>query len=139
MASAVVTRPMPAQDAPWILSDALWKQVEPLLPPVRQRTGRRRLPDRPALEGILFVLHTGIAWQLLPTELGFGSGFTCWRRLVEWQELGVWDELEALLAARLPHADRFEWSRAAVPAKRPNVKSRRRARSRIKSDARRAD
>jgi transposase len=30
--------------------------------------GRKRLPDRQALQGILFVLHTGVAWQHLPAE-----------------------------------------------------------------------
>jgi transposase len=30
---------------------------------------------------VLFVLYTGITWQQLPLELGFGSGQTCWRRL----------------------------------------------------------
>ena len=55
--------------APWIVSDELWGLVEPLLP-VRERRfrypGRKRLPDRGALQGILFVLHTGIplAWAL---------------------------------------------------------------------------
>jgi transposase len=41
------------------------------------------------LQGILFVLHTGISWTHLPLELGFGSGVTCWRRLDEWQKAGV--------------------------------------------------
>lgn len=51
-------------------------------------------------QGILFVLHTGIAWEHLPQELGFGSGMTCWRRLAEWTEAGVWPRLhEALLAS----------------------------------------
>jgi Putative transposase of IS4/5 family (DUF4096) len=50
---------------------------EPLLPRKERRfryPGRRRLDDRLALQEILFVLHTGIAWQHLPPELGFGSG-----------------------------------------------------------------
>ena len=38
--------------------------------------------DRLCLQGILYVLHQDIAWQLLPLELGFGSGRTCWRRLI---------------------------------------------------------
>ena len=78
--------------APWIVSDALWERIEPLLPTVERRVrfpGRRRLPDREALQGILFVLHTGIAWRHLPLELGFGSGSTCYRRLDEWQRAGV--------------------------------------------------
>jgi len=47
--------------------------------------GRLRVSDEMALNGILFVLRTGIAWEDLPRELGFGSGMICWRRLREWQ------------------------------------------------------
>ena len=63
--------------APWIVSDELWPRIEPLLPRVERRfryPGRKRLPDRQALQGILFVLYTGIAWRHLPPELGFGGG-----------------------------------------------------------------
>jgi transposase len=52
--------------APWVVSDELWSRVGPLLPRVERRfryPGRKRLPDRQALQGILFVLHTGIAWR----------------------------------------------------------------------------
>jgi len=78
--------------APWIVSDELWELVEPLLPRKERRfryPGRKRLPDRQALQGILFVLHTKITWQHVPNELGFGSGVTCWRRLDEWQRTGI--------------------------------------------------
>ena len=87
--------------APWIVSDEFWERVEPLLPRVERRfryPGRKRLDDRAALQGILFVLHTGIAWRHLPLELGFGSGSTCYRRMVDWQQAGVWERLHALLA-----------------------------------------
>ena len=70
--------------APWVVSDELWKRFTPLLPKQDRRfryPGRKRLPNRQALQGILFVLHIGIAWRHLPLELGFGSGSTCWRRL----------------------------------------------------------
>src|SRR5713226_6842885 len=62
--------------APWMVSDELWALVEPLLPKVERRfryPGRKRLPDREALQGILFVLHTGISWAPLPAELGYDS------------------------------------------------------------------
>ena len=65
------------EQPPWIVSDELWARVEPLLPVVRRRwrsPGRKRLPDRRVLQGNLFVLHTGIQWEFLPQELGFGSG-----------------------------------------------------------------
>src|SRR6516165_5195028 len=59
--------------APWMVSDRLWERIEPLLPRMQRRfryPGRKRLSDRQALQGILFVLHTGIAWRHLPLELG---------------------------------------------------------------------
>jgi putative transposase of IS4/5 family DUF4096 len=67
---------VPVAAAPWLVSDELWKRVEPLLPKSERRyryPGRKRLPDRQALQGILFVLYTGIAWRHLPPELGFGG------------------------------------------------------------------
>jgi transposase len=76
--------------APWIVSDELWELLEPLLPRKERRfryPGRKPLPDRQALQGILFVLHTGIAWQHLPSELGFGSGVTCCGALVCYRRL----------------------------------------------------
>ena len=44
--------------------------------PVRSRGV---LGKRKAGQGILFVLYNDIAWQLLPLEMGFGFGRTCWR------------------------------------------------------------
>ena len=101
--------------APWIVSDELWELVEPLLQRKERRfryPGRKRLPDREALQGILFVLHTGIGWEHLPQELGFGCGMTAWRRLRAWQRAGVWERLHELLLAELHAADQLEWERA---------------------------
>src|SRR5512138_370123 len=122
--------------APWIVSDELWSRIEPLLPRVERRfryPGRKRLPDRQALQGILFVLHTGISWTHLPAELGFGSGVTCWRRLEEWQRAGVWDELHALLLSRLRAAGEIEWTRAVADSSQVQAKKGgpRRARARL--------
>ncbi|GAA1234564.1 hypothetical protein GCM10009665_25950 [Kitasatospora nipponensis] len=102
---------------PWEVSDELWAVIEPLLPKVERRTrypGRKRLDDRRVLQGVLFVLHTGISWGHLPQELGFGSGMTCWRRLAQWHEAGVWQRLHEVLLARLRAADALDFSRAAV-------------------------
>ncbi|GHF70788.1 hypothetical protein GCM10018790_55740 [Kitasatospora xanthocidica] len=86
-----------------MVSDELWALIEPLLPPKppKLKPGRPRVPDRQALCGILFVLHTGIQWEYLPQELGFGSGMTCWRRLAAWNEAGVWDRLHLVLLRKL--------------------------------------
>lgn len=61
--------------------------VQPLLPIVRRcktHPGRKQLDDRRVLTGIVFVLESGIAWKMLPQEMGCGSGMTCWRRLRAW-------------------------------------------------------
>src|SRR5665648_949925 len=128
---------------PWIVPDELWELIEPLLPKHERRLrypGRKRLPDRLALCGILFVLHTGIAWRHLLRELGFGSGISCWRRLDEWQRAGVWDELHGLLLARLRAAGEIDFSRAVADSSHVQAKkgaSRRgRARSTVAARAR---
>ena len=108
-----------------LVSDELWALVAPLLPPEppKPNGGRPRVSDRAALTGIIFVLKTGIPWELLPPEMGCGSGVTCWRRLRDWQEAGVWDRLHQTLLDRLGETDRIDWSRtsldsATIPAKR---------------------
>ncbi|WP_308311174.1 IS5 family transposase [Streptomyces sp. GbtcB6] len=114
-----------ARPKPWHVEDELWAVIEPLLPKVERRThhpGRKRHPDRLVFQGILFVLHTGIAWEHLPQELGFGSGMTCWRRLAEWTEAGVWPRLHETLLAKLRSSDALDFSRAAVDGSHPGVK-----------------
>lgn len=112
--------------APWIVSDELWRLVGPSLPRKKRRfryPGRKRLPDREALEGIVVVLDTGIAWRHLPTELGFGSGVTCCRRLNDWQRAGVWERLHELLLARPRAAGEIEWSRAVADSSHVQAKN----------------
>lgn len=98
-----------------IVTDELWELIEPLLPTKPRRfryPGRKPLDDRQVLNGILFVLTTGIAWTRLPQQLGYGSGMTCWRRLRDWQTAGVWQRLHELLLARLHAMGQLDWSRA---------------------------
>ena len=108
-----------------LVSDELWEAIEPLLPeePPKPKGGRPRVPDRAALTGIIFVLKSGIPWEMLPQEMGCGSGSTCWRGLRDWEEDGVWEKLHRVLLDRLGEADEIDWERASldsasVPAKR---------------------
>jgi transposase len=100
-----------------LIDDALWRRIEPLLPTPRRRfkaMGRPRVPDRAVLTGILFVLRSGLPWQMLPKEMGCGSGSTCWRRLVRWQRAGVWRRLHAVLLAELRQRGQLDLARALV-------------------------
>ncbi|MFE0519388.1 IS5 family transposase [Streptomyces sp. NPDC058954] len=100
-----------------MVSDELWDRLEPLLPQRERRfryPGRRPLPDREVLCGILYVLHTGIQWDYLPQGLGFGAAMTCWRRLRDWNEAGIWQRLHDVLLAELNAASRLGWSRYVV-------------------------
>ena len=121
---------------PWEIPDRLWERIEPLLPrkPRRFRyPGRKPFDDRLALQGILFVLHTGIAWRHLPPELGFGGGSTCHRRMDQWQRAGVWERLHELLLSELRAAGEIEWSRAVCDGSHVQAKkgAPRRARARL--------
>ena len=99
-----------------LVPDALWAELEPLLPPRRPRPkgGRPPLSDRAVLTGILFVLKSGLPWEMLPKEMGCGCGMTCWRRLRDWQTTGVWAQLHRVLLDRLGRANAVDWSRCAV-------------------------
>lgn len=99
-----------------LIPDELWAEIAPLLPepPKRPQGGRPPIPNRQVLTGILFVLKTGIPWEELPQEMGCGSGMTCWRRLRDWQAMGVWKRIHQVLLDRLRGADKIDFSRVAV-------------------------
>ena len=99
-----------------IVSDELWAAIEPLLPPEppKPKGGRPRIDNRRALTGIIFILRTGSPWEMLPQEMGCGSGMTCWRRMRNWHPKGVWGRLHQPLLDRLGLADDIDWERACV-------------------------
>jgi transposase len=119
------TNVRPCSMAKELVPDELWMVIDSLLPPEppKPNGGRPRVPDRAALAGIIYVPKSGIPWGMLPRELGFGSGVTCWRRLRDWQKAGVWHRLYRVLLNELGKAGLIDWSRASldsatVPAKR---------------------
>lgn len=99
-----------------LLTDEFWTLIEPCLPPHKPRPkgGRKPIDDRRALTGIMFVLKTGIPWEDLPQEMGCGCGMTCWRRLRDWQEAGVWQDIHHLMLNELRAEDQLDWSRGVV-------------------------
>lgn len=98
------------------VTESLWKAIAPLLPEPEPspKGGRPPVPNRCCLEGIIFVLRNGIPWQELPTELGFGSGSTCWRRFRDWAHLGVWPEVHRRLLRVLGRRGQINLERAVI-------------------------
>jgi transposase len=100
-----------------LIPDEVWAAIQPLLPPKRPhpKGGRPWMEDRAVLGGIIYVLRAGVPWRLLPArELGCGSGVTCWRRLRDWQQAGVWEQLHHRLLDWLGDDGQVDWSRAAI-------------------------
>ena len=101
------------------LSGELWEGIEPLLPPDEApgpRGGRPRALNRRVMQGVFFVLCTGIRWEDLPKEFGC-SGMTCWRRLRDWQAQSIWDQFHRLLLAALRKAGKLDLSLAIVDSR----------------------
>ncbi len=100
-----------------LLPDALWEEIQPLLPPPpgpSPKGGRPPVDDRGALAGILYVDRYGIPWQALPTAAFGVSGSSCWRRLRDWTAAGVWPELHNRLLNRLGKAGGVDLGRVVV-------------------------
>lgn len=96
-----------------LVPDRLWESIDPFIPsPAPKPKGR--LSDRACLTGIVFVLRSGIPWQLLPRELGCGSGMSCWRRVGDWKEAGIWELIHFALLNWLSRHGQIDWSRAVV-------------------------
>jgi transposase len=100
-----------------LVPDELWETIAPLLPKHKARAGRRGRPpvdDRAALTGIVFVLQSGIPWNMLPAEMGCGSGVTCWRRLRDWQRRGVWKRLLVAMLQKVEVEHGIDFSKVVL-------------------------
>jgi transposase len=96
-----------------LLTDQQWELIEPLLPVPRLRRDRRGRPwasNRACFAGILWILQTGAAWRFLPEA--FPSPSTCWRRLKQWEDEGVWLEAWRALLGALDAEGLLKWDEA---------------------------
>lgn len=101
-----------------LLPDELWEKIEAHLPPQERspRGGRPAVPHKQALLGILLVAKTGMQWNALPWEAFECSGVTCWRRLRDWQDAGIWQRIHQDLLRELDWIGGIDWSRGVVDA-----------------------
>src|SRR5918912_4437169 len=103
------------------LTDRQWAVIEPRIPKRKPGPGRPRADDRRTLNGILYVLKTGRAWEDMPR--GYGSPTTGWRRLSQWSENGTWEAIWRALLSQLDAQGKLAWAQAFldgsfVPAKK---------------------
>ncbi len=120
------------------LKEEQWAKLAALLPEpkVSGQGGRRAVPNRPCFEGILWVLRSGARWKDLPPE--YPSYSTCRRRLLQWEEQGVWLKIWRKLLAELDAAQRLDWEEcfadgSFAPAKKGGAASGRPNAARVRS------
>lgn len=122
-----------ARKDPSLLTEAQWQIIEPLLPPPTgsPKGGPKPIANRPVFEGILWVLRSGARWKDLPER--YPSPSTCWRRLRDWEQDGVWERAWRALLAELDADQHLGWEevftdgtfspakKGAIAWERPNV------------------
>lgn len=91
------------------LTDQQWELLAEFLPEpeASRHGGPKPIPNRAVVEGILWVLRNGGRWKALPE--GYPSPSTCWRRLVAWEEAGVWLEVWRVFLDTLHAQGRLRW------------------------------
>lgn len=83
-----------SKDDGWRIPDELWGQIEPLLPAPKPHPNgghNPRVPNRKAMDAVLFVLRTGCQWNALDAT-GICSCSSAYRRFREWLDAGVFQE-----------------------------------------------
>lgn len=92
-----------------LLTEKQWEKIEPLLPPSQAspKGGPKPIGNRPVFEGILWVLRSGARWRDLPDR--YPSASTCWRRLRDWEEQGVWEQAWVTLIGQLDEQGQINW------------------------------
>ncbi len=92
-----------------VLKEEQWAKIAPLLPDPKKSSkgGRPSAANRLCFEGILWVLRSGARWKDLPDE--YPSYSTCRRRLLEWEDAGVWLAAWRALLGELDELQRLDW------------------------------
>jgi transposase len=120
------------------LTDEQWEKIAPLLPAPQASPwgGPKPIPNRPCLEGILWILRTGARWKDLPKR--YPSPSTCWRRLREWEDQDIWLKAWRAFLSQLDAQGQLDWSEAFAdgsfaPAKKGGLASARRSGAKVRS------
>ena len=74
-----------------IITDNMWNEIESLIPRKTSLVGRPEVDPRKALDGMMYVLITGIQWKYLPME--FGATSTIHGKFMKWSRKGIFEEI----------------------------------------------
>jgi transposase len=90
------------------LTNEQWQLIADLFPhaPPSVEGGRPRVEPRACIEGILWILRSGARWKDMPKH--FPSATTCWRRLQEWSQAGIWEKAWGRLLRKLDRQGRID-------------------------------
>lgn len=96
------------------ISDELWEQIEPLLPPEtpKPKGGRPMMDNRKAMDAIFYVLRTGCQWKALPRSLGASS--TVHDRFQEWLKAGVFGRMWEVGLQKYDELKELDWQWQAM-------------------------
>lgn len=104
------------------LTNAEWAILEPLAPP-RPKRGRPTVWDyRLIVEAILYLLHGGLPWRMLPPGL-FPPMTTVRHYFYRWSAMGVWESINHALLLMAREAAGRESSRNAGVIDNQSVKT----------------
>jgi transposase len=83
------------------LTDAQWAILEPLLPKAKPGGRPRSVDMLEIVNAILYVLHTGIQWEMMPHDLSPHT--TVYTYYDQWNKDGHWPVINARLVALVKH------------------------------------
>jgi len=88
------------------VTDEQWKVIEPLIPPAAA-TGRKRVPPRTVLNGVLWVLRSGSPWRDLPER--YGPWQSIYHHFNSWRRTQVFEGILEALQMRLDAEGHIDW------------------------------
>ena len=77
----------------YLLTDAQWARIAPLLPGREGTKGGRGQDNRRFVEAVLWLLRNGCRWRALPAA--WGNWHTTYTRFQRWVRAGVWEKVFA--------------------------------------------
>ena len=97
------------------LTEEQWQVIKPFIPVPARRPdgrGRPRVDDRSVLNGVLWIMRTGAAWQDLPGR--YPSPATCHRRFQSWCRTDVFEKILNALAQDLEERGQLDLSECFI-------------------------